>query len=378
MKILIFMAGFFPGKKYGGPPVSIDNFCSLISNNDNQIFIVTTNHDLGNKEKYQDIMDGWNNRGNCKVLYLSDADYNKSNFENVIKELSPDLIYLQGLFQKCIVSCLLLSKKYRVNVLLAPRGELCSGAFKKKYKKVVYLILLRILGCLKNIHFQSTSEEETRMILKWLISNTERVFEISNIPSMPKCSRSNLNKISGEIRVVFISRIVPKKNLLYALNILSEIRSCVIFDIYGAKEDKDYWKNCEDVINKLPANIKVTYKGVVSHEEIHSIFAKYHVFFFPTFSENYGHVIAEAFSVGCYVLTSDQVPWLDMNEYGAGNCVSLDNGSAFKEDILRILELNNEEYAQVRENCIVYSKIKLNIEDLRLKYNNMFESMCLS
>lgn len=82
----------------------------MISNNDNQIFIVTTNHDLGNKEKYQDIMDGWNNRGNCKVLYLSDADYNKSNFENVIKELSPDLIYLQGLFQKCIVSCLLLSK----------------------------------------------------------------------------------------------------------------------------------------------------------------------------------------------------------------------------------------------------------------------------
>ena len=51
------MAGFFPGKKYGGPPVSIDNFCSLISNNDNQIFIVPTNHDLGNKEKYQDIMD---------------------------------------------------------------------------------------------------------------------------------------------------------------------------------------------------------------------------------------------------------------------------------------------------------------------------------
>lgn len=77
---------FFPGKNYGGPPVSVDNFCSLISNNDNRIFIVTTNHDLGNKETYQDITDGWNNRGNCKVLYLSDADFNKSNFENIIKK----------------------------------------------------------------------------------------------------------------------------------------------------------------------------------------------------------------------------------------------------------------------------------------------------
>lgn len=100
---------------------------------------------------------------------------------------------------------------------------------------------MRILGCLKNIHFQSTSEEETRMILKWLTSNTERVFEISNIPSMPKCSRSNLNKISGEIRVVFISRIVPKKTLVCLKYFIRDPKLCY-FDIYGAKEDKDYWK----------------------------------------------------------------------------------------------------------------------------------------
>lgn len=371
------MAGFFPGKKYGGPPVSIDNFCSLISNNDNQVFIVTTNHDLGDKKKYQDITDGWNNRGNCKVLYLNDADYNRPNFENVIKELSPDLIYLQGLFQKCIIPCLQLSKKYRIKVLLALRGELCNGAFKKKYKKVPYLVLLRKIGYLKNVYFQSTSEEETIGILKWLTSDSDKIFEISNIPSVPQHLFFGIKKNPGEIRVVFVSRIVPKKNLLYALNIFSEIKKNVVFDIYGAREDEDYWKNCEAVINRLPTNIKVTYKGVAFHEEIHSIFAKYHIFFFPTFSENYGHVIAEALSVGCYVLTSDQVPWLDMSEYGAGNCLSLDNRSAFKECILNILELNDEEYIKIRNNCIDYFKAKLNIDELKLKYNNMFESIGL-
>lgn len=30
MKILIVMGGFFPGQKYGGPPVSVDIFCSLL------------------------------------------------------------------------------------------------------------------------------------------------------------------------------------------------------------------------------------------------------------------------------------------------------------------------------------------------------------
>ena len=47
MKILIFMAGFFPGEKYGGPPVSIDNFCTLIGGVDNDVYVVTTDHDLG-------------------------------------------------------------------------------------------------------------------------------------------------------------------------------------------------------------------------------------------------------------------------------------------------------------------------------------------
>ena len=30
MRILIVIGGFFPGKKCGGPPVSVDNYCSLM------------------------------------------------------------------------------------------------------------------------------------------------------------------------------------------------------------------------------------------------------------------------------------------------------------------------------------------------------------
>ena len=30
MKILIVMGGFFPGQKYGGPPVSVNNFSQKV------------------------------------------------------------------------------------------------------------------------------------------------------------------------------------------------------------------------------------------------------------------------------------------------------------------------------------------------------------
>ena len=77
-------------------------------------------------------------RDNCYVKYVSDESYKKSEFEKVILEIKPDVLYLQGLFQRCVLPCLELAKQYSLKVVLAPRGELCAGAFKKKYKKIPY------------------------------------------------------------------------------------------------------------------------------------------------------------------------------------------------------------------------------------------------
>ena len=51
------MEGFFPGKKYGGPPVSVLNFCRLMK--EYSCYIVTKNHDLGETVPYL-VNNGWN------------------------------------------------------------------------------------------------------------------------------------------------------------------------------------------------------------------------------------------------------------------------------------------------------------------------------
>ena len=86
MKILIINEGFFPGNKYGGPPVSINNFCTLL--NDNEYYIITKNHDLGEKSIYEGLNIGWNKFGDCNVKYFSDKNYNYCNFEYVINEIN--------------------------------------------------------------------------------------------------------------------------------------------------------------------------------------------------------------------------------------------------------------------------------------------------
>ena len=372
MQVLIIMGCYFPGKKYGGPPVSVDNFCSLLRG-DVDSFILTHNHDKGEQTPFSGISEGWNDRGNAKVMYLSNDYYNGCTFEKVIIDLQPDYIYLQGLFQNCILPCLRLAKKYKVKVVLAPRGELCAGAFKKKYKKIPYILYLRMMGLLKNVTFQSTSDEETVAIRNWLGAAPEKIHLLTNIPSIPNGLPQRTEKKAGVGRFVFISRIHRKKNLLSAIKYLNGIKGNVLFEIYGPKEDEEYWSDCEKAISELPSNVIVNYCGVLSHDDIHKTFNQYDAFLFPTLSENYGHVIAESLVTGCMPIISDQTPWNDMNEVSAGWALPLNNEVAFKNAIQKVVDMDEETIKIRRNNIDRYLTNKLKLKELKIKYLKVFK-----
>lgn len=340
MKILIIIDGFFPGVKFGGPPVSVNNFCTLMQ--DDECFIIAKNHDMGETEPYKDIKPGWNDRDNCIVKYLNDSEYCYKGFAEAINEVAPDVLYLQSLFTDCIVPCLMLASKNSIPVLLAPRGELCPGAMRKKYKKLPYILFLRASGLVRNISFQYTSQDELEGIKKYF-GKDARCYFLTNVPSMPSENYSHPEKNSGEAKFVFISRIVPKKNLCKAIDILAGIKGKLTFDIYGPIEDHDYWDKCLSKISHLPSSISVKYKGVIEPGQASSTFSQYDAFVFPTFSENYGHVIAESLSAGCPVITSDQTPWSFSNYEIAGFAIPLESEAEFQRAVEDIVNANEEQ-----------------------------------
>lgn len=367
MRVLIIMGGFFPGQKYGGPPVSVDNFCSLMKNH--ECFIVTHNHDLNDKKPYSEIETGtWISRSNCKVMYVPNRQYSKKTFESVILNLHPEVLYLQGLFQECIIPCLQLAKKHNIKVLIAPRGELCAGAFRKKYKKIPYILYLRISGLLKNVVFQSTSGEETEAIAHYLVKENNKIHYLTNIPSLPPENYQHEMKKKGQAKIVFLSRVHPKKNLLSAIKFLGNINGNITFDIYGPLEDADYWKECKNAISSLPSNVKVKYCGLVSHDTVHNVFSKYDVFLFPTLSENYGHVIAESLFAGTPVIISNQTPWTDLEENGAGWALALDNTIDFIDAIQSVVEWDDIDFEKHTNAAKQYIEKKTYLRQLENEY----------
>lgn len=370
MRILIVIGGFFPGKKCGGPPVSVDNFCSLMKEYD--CYIITVNHDLLETTPYENIHEGWNDRGNSKVLYLSDAEYRKETFEKVINEIKPDLLYLQGVFQSCVLPCLQLAKRYTLPVLLAPRGELCAGALNiKKWKKIPYIKGVNAMGLVKDIHWQSTSDEETEAIKQLMKANDNHIHRLPNIPSIPNRVFMRREKVTGEGRFIFLSRIHPKKNLISAIRYFDAIEGKAWLDIYGPIEDENYWKQCQCEIEKLPENVKVEYKGLVDHDKVHEIFSQYDAFLFPTLSENYGHVISESLIVGTPVIISDQTPWQNLEVEGAGWDIALDDGQKFRSVVKRIISMNDNTYASLRLTAKAFIEKKIKLDVLREAYNSV-------
>ena len=106
--------------------------------------------------------------------------------------------------------------------------------------------------------------------------------------------RFSNNFPTGEdkLKIIFLSRISPMKNLDFALSIFSSVSAEVQFDIYGPKENLEYWKQCNLQIISRPKNIYINYRGSVLTENIQEVFSNYDLLLFPSRGENYGHVIA--------------------------------------------------------------------------------------
>jgi glycosyltransferase involved in cell wall biosynthesis len=373
MNILIGIDWYYPAEKSGGPAVSINNLCSLLCDK-HDFWIVTSDHEFGDNVRYESIQDGWNNRDNAKVQYLSDSQICYSHLFNIVKELNPDCVMLNSIFgYKFTVPMLKVCGKLKVPILLAPRGELCKNAFDKKYKKIPYLFALKKYLRSEKVFYLSTSDEEHSCIINRIgLKASTRIIDIENVPTIPKHIDRINTKQKGILNCVFISRIQSKKNLLYALKIISKLGGNINYDIYGPIEEQDYWNQCQEVIKVMPSNVRVSYKGILLKDEVHLALSKYDLMFFPTLSENYGHVIIEALLSQCPVLISDQTPWNELHINNAGAEIPLGNDNEFINVLNEYLSMGTEEYQVCIDGCKSYTDKKLNITKLKDGYDSAF------
>lgn len=342
-RVLIVMDAYLPGRLAGGPVTSVANMIEALRG-EIEFVVVTRNADL-NGELYPDVPLGTPVAvGAASVIYLAGADFRARNILKIAASLQADTLYLNSFFSVRTIRLLLqLSSRrglFRA-VVLAPRGEFSPGALALKAKKKrVYLQLFQRLHLQQVVTtFQASSPLEERDIHRAL--GPVRVKVAADMPDITAAGPASAAPASA--RLVFIGRISPMKNLLYSLQLLTTLQQPIEFDIYGPLEDQGYWQQCQRVMATLPPQIKVAYRGVLTHEAVTATFACYTAFLLPTQGENYGHVVLEALSGGCPVILSDRTPWQDLNAYGVGWVCDLDEPSQFRKAVAQVLNESAEE-----------------------------------
>jgi glycosyltransferase involved in cell wall biosynthesis len=190
--------------------------------------------------------------------------------------------------------------------------------------------------------------EAEKLDIKKTIGERAKIFVAPNMPPRTILENFTLEmkplKEKGAVRLIFLSRVSPKKNLRFALELLQNLKGEVIFDLYGSLEDEAYWKECQEIITALPSNIKVEFRGSVEYERVAEKMSGYHFFFFPTLGENFGHVVIEALAAGCPVLISDQTPWRNLENASAGWDIPLSQRDKWTEILTKCVEMSHEEF----------------------------------
>jgi glycosyltransferase involved in cell wall biosynthesis len=361
-RVLIINPYYVPGFKSGGPQRTVENIVDVFGSK-NEIYILTQDHDFGSEEHYRGIINNkWTQVGNAKVMYVTEKQFKW----NAIKQayFRFDIIYSCGLFEQNSIALLFIHrisyKKYGKDkkIYVAPMGVFSSGAYNNAShkKKSLFIKTYKALGAFKNIIWSFTTESEVKeaeKILGYKLKNTDYIIA-EDLPrkvdfDFYRKRAEKYRKDSGKLNLVFISRISPIKNLTYALKILnSKYDGEISYDIYGIREDKNYWEECIALIKALPKNVHAKYCGELKPNQVLDIFSKYDAFLFPTRGENFGHVIYESMATGCFPIISDQTPWR-----GEGIFVnSLDDIEGFRIDIEKFIKMDDEEYKSYRLRSI--------------------------
>lgn len=379
--IFIFIGGYLPAKKQGGPVTSISNMISHMFDI-YEFKVACSDHEMDNPERYADIEEGWNHREIEDVYYLRDNEFTYEKFCDLIDPFKDKIqsIYLSGVYYiKMNLPAIRAAKKYNIPVVLAPRGDLMRNSIEMNgviscIKKRTFLMLAKKLKLFQNITIQATSEEERLGAIRYLGVSDDNIVVEPNFPISPY-HRCNYIKKENSIKLIFISRIMVKKNLKQAIEIVNSLPNDinVIFDIYGPIEQPEYWEECKKIIKQASKNHQISYKGQLDPIEAKKIYREYDAMLFPTLSENYGHVIAEALLNECMVfLTRGTTPW-DACENNGIYLGELYSNEEFIKKIIYFAKMGSNAFAKEREKNRQFVQSYLKLDALKHSYIQMFE-----
>jgi glycosyltransferase involved in cell wall biosynthesis len=378
-KILIAIDWYRPAHKAGGPITSIENLVNLLGDEENlEFYIVCGLFDYGASEPLPVKQETWVKVGKAQVQYWHPKRLNLNTWKQVIEQLKPDVVHMQGLWSiKFSILPLLAAQRFSkamptVKIIVSPRGMLTPQALKqKRWLKAPVAWVLKRLNAYENVVFHSTNDQETKEILNYIGGAANPILQMPNVPRSLYRENYEYTKSPNYLNWVFVGRISPEKNPVLLLQALQMMDCPTTGYFIGGYQNEPYFTEFQNAISALPTQHQVRYLGELSANEIAEYLTQCDLLINTSISENFGHAMAEALSAGVPVLVGPNTPWQELWEAKAGEVAEY-SPQGFAEAMDKFASMDSTTHQQFKEGAIQHFTGRCELGATKAKYLNLY------
>jgi glycosyltransferase involved in cell wall biosynthesis len=325
LRILQVVPSYYPAVRYGGPIRSVHALSAALVGRGHSVSVFTTNVD-GDQNLDVPVgvpvpLDG------VQVSYFSVPALRRlywcpslgRRLKEVIREF--DVVHLHSVYLWPTFRAARIAHDAGVPYIMSPRGMLVRDVIRRKSRFVksawIHLVERRSLSGAAALHVTAPLEGEEIRAMGFQLPRTVC---IPNGVAFPGPSPHRGSGIFADLPrpyALFLSRINWKKGLDRLLMAWREVPELHL--IIAGNDDEGY----EQVLKRTAAESglldRVHFVGPVSDQDKWPLYRNAELFVLPSYSENFGNVVAEAMAMGCPVVVTPEVGLASLvRQAGAG------------------------------------------------------------
>ena len=300
MKVLHVIAEIDP--KNGGPTRSVKGLCRALSQAglDVSLLVLSGDHPFENS---------------CGV----------NVFRGWVDDLSGfDIVHIHGLWLWPIHKVIRECRRQNVRYVISTRGMLEPWSLQQKWLKkriARWLYQDRDLKLAAALHATAESEAEQFRTLGF----KNPIVVSPNGVNVPK-NFSRAEHVEKR-RVLFVSRMHPKKGVMELVEAWNKLVAsgwvCELVYTVNGDFEKEYEAKVKARVKEFGLGNQFVFTGALNDDEKWAAYARADLFVLPTYSENFGIVVAEALWAGVPVITTKGTPWHELEERKCGKWIDL-------------------------------------------------------
>lgn len=318
---------------------------------------------------------------NCNLHYLS-VRYipkwdTKREFLQILDEIHPDVFHTNSCWIPTSALTAIWAKDAGYKVVYTPHGMLEPWIIKRSYltKKLPALLLYQKRALKKADMLLATSKSERDNLLA--LGYNKNICVIPNAIDVDSIAlKADWRR---KKRILYLGRIHEKKGINHLLEAINELKTQLqgyVVDIVGDSDIEQPKLKTQLITyaNKLEVTDIVQFYDGIYNSEKWKYFQGSDILILPTYSENFGIVVAEALACGVPVITTKGTPWEELETKHCGWWIEIGT-KPLVEAILSFLNLSEMELEKMGKNGRRLIEEKYSIEKVGEEFLKMYASI---